>query len=162
MRGLRHTEVGLDSLELLASSEGVAAHNPLADRRFWAALAALPRSNRFESRTDAMCLFFGDLLPEPVLARRTKATFDAAFWNRHSRAFASTWQGQGVDAEVVDVEALRREWTSEAPNPRSYLLLQAVWLSGAPSGRVRDELEQRGGGAVDPVPIGRPPKLPGG
>ena len=162
MRGLRHTEVGLDSLEALASSEGVAAHHPLADRRFWAALAALPRSNRFESRTDAMCLFFGDLLPESVLTRRTKATFDAAFWNRHSRAFASTWQGQGVDAEVVDVEALRREWTSEAPNPRSYLLLQAAWLAGAPSGRVRDDLEQRGGGAVDPVPIGRPPKLPGG
>ena len=162
MRGLRHMGVGLDSLDTLASSERVAAHHPLADRRFWAALAALPRSNRFQSRTAAMRLFFGDLLPEPVLTRRTKATFDEAFWNRYSRAFAASWQGHGVDAEVVDVEALRREWTSETPNPRSYLLLQAAWLAGAPSGRVRDKLEQSVGGAVEPVPIGRPPKLPGG
>jgi asparagine synthetase B (glutamine-hydrolysing) len=161
MRRLRHTEVGLASLDTIASGEEVVAHHPLSDRRFWAALAALPRSGRFESRTDAMRLFFGDLLPDGVLARTTKASFDEAFWNRHSRAFAASWQGQGVDTQVVDVEALRREWLSEAPNPRSYLLVQAAWLAGASSGRARDDLEQRVSGAVEPVPVRRSPELPG-
>ncbi len=161
MRGLRHMEISVASLDALAAGEGAAAHHPLSDRRFWAALAALPRPNRFHSRTDAMRLFFGDLLPEPVLARSTKATFDEAFWNRPSRAFAASWLGEGVDADLVDVDALRREWTSPAPNPRSYLLLQAAWLAGTRSSGAAHELEQRVGRSVQPVPMRRSPKLPG-
>jgi asparagine synthetase B (glutamine-hydrolysing) len=161
MRRLRHMEISVDSLDTLAADEGVAAHHPLSDRGFWAALAILRRSERFQSRTDAMRQFFGDLLPEPVLARSTKATFDEAFWNRHSRAFAASWQGVGVDTEVVDLEALRREWTSPMPNPRSYLLVQAAWLESTRSGGARDALEQHVGGGVESVPIRRPPELPG-
>ena len=161
MRRLRHMEISVDSLDALAVDERVAAHHPLSDRRFWAALAVLPRSKRFQSRTAAMRQFFGDLLPEPVLARSTKATFDEAFWNRHSQAFAASWHGEGVDAEVVDVDALRREWTSPAPNPRSYLLAQAAWLNATRSGGARDALEQHVGGGVEPVPIRRSPELPG-
>jgi asparagine synthase (glutamine-hydrolysing) len=157
MRRLRHMEIGIVSLDALAAAEGVAAHHPLSDRRFWAALAALPRSSRFRSRTDAMRLFFGDLLPEPVLTRSTKATFDEAFWNRHSRAFVASWRGEGVDAELVDTEALRREWTSPAPNPRSYLLAQAAWLEGKRSGGASEELQQDVGGGVLPLPIRRSP-----
>ena len=67
MRRLRHMEISVDSLDALAVGEGVAAHHPLSDRRFWAALAVLPRSKRFQSRTDAMRQFFGELLPEAVL-----------------------------------------------------------------------------------------------
>jgi asparagine synthetase B (glutamine-hydrolysing) len=162
MRRLRHMEISVDSLDALAAGEGVAAHHPLSDLRFWAALASLPRKSRFHSRTDAMRMFFGDLLPDAVLARSTKATFDEAFWNRHSRAFAASWQGQGVDAELVDVEALRREWTSAAPSPRSYLLVQAAWLDGRRSGGAADEVEQGVGGGVEAVPIRRSPKFPGG
>ncbi len=157
MRRLRHMEISAASLDALGAAEGVAVHHPLSDRRFWAALSALPRSNRFHSRTDAMRLFFGDLLPEPVLARTSKATFDHAFWNRHSRVFAASWQGEGVDAEIVDTEALRREWMSPAPNPRSYLLAQAAWLEGTRSAGASDELEQDVGGGVLPLPVRRSP-----
>jgi asparagine synthetase B (glutamine-hydrolysing) len=140
LRRLRHMEVSLDSLDVLADGEGVAIHHPLADGGFWAELAALRRSDRFRSRTDAMRRFFGDLLPEPVIARRTKASFDEAFWNRHSRAFAAGWSGGGVDADLVDTEALRREWTHERPDARTFTLLQAAWLAeNASAGRDRVE-----------------------
>ena len=162
LRRLRHMEVGLESLDVLGDSEGVAIRHPLSDVGFWAELAALPRSLRFRSRTDAMRLLFGDLLPEPVLARTTKASFDEAFWNRHSRAFAAAWEGQGVDSELVDLEALRREWFSAAPNPRSYLLIQAAWLDGAgSSGAAPDEVEDQVSGGVQRVPVARSPELPG-
>jgi asparagine synthetase B (glutamine-hydrolysing) len=149
MRRLRHMEVALQSLNTLGAGEDVAVGHPLSDWSFWASLAALPRRERFRSRTDAMRLLFGDLLPEAVLSRSTKASFDDAFWNRHSRAFGRSWQGQGVDRTLVDVEALRREWTSPAPSPRSYLLAQAVWLDGARSaGPAADQVEQHVRGVV--------------
>lgn len=162
LRGLRHMGVGLDSLGVLAEADGAAVHHPLSDRDFWAELGALPRSNRLRTRTEAMRALFGDLLPEPVLARATKASFDEAFWNRHSRAFAASWDGSGVDAEVVDTELLRREWSSPAPNPRSYLLLQAAWLDGARSGgAASDEIEEQIGGRLERGPVARSPELAG-
>ena len=42
------------------------------------------------SRADAMRELFGDVLPETVSARRSKATFDQAFFADHSRSFAGT------------------------------------------------------------------------
>ena len=72
---------------------------------------------------------FGGLVPDDVLARRTKASFDGAFWNRHSRAFAAGWGGGGVDADLVDTDALRREWAQERPDARTFTLLQAAWLA---------------------------------
>jgi hypothetical protein len=103
--------------------------------------------------------FFGDLLPEPVLARTTKASFDEAFWNRHSRAFAASWESEGVDVEIVDVAALGREWSSPAPNPRSYLLFQAAWLERS-RGTAPDEVEQQLGGSIERVPVAGSPELP--
>jgi asparagine synthetase B (glutamine-hydrolysing) len=149
IRRLRHMEVGLESLDTLGAGERVAVAHPLSDRGFWAGLAALPRYQRFRSRTDTMRFLFGDLLPEAVLTRSTKASFDEVFWNRHSRAFARSWRGQGVERTLVDVEALRREWASPTPSPRSYLLAQAAWLGDAGSdGAASDDVEQHVGGPV--------------
>ena len=58
---------------------------------------------------------FGDVLPDAVLERSTKAFFDGAFWNAPSRAFVSEWDGSGVDLDVVDPDALRLEWSSRSP-----------------------------------------------
>jgi hypothetical protein len=41
---------------------------------------------------------FDGILPEAVVARATKASFDEAFFHRHSRASAATWDGVGVPA----------------------------------------------------------------
>jgi len=84
--------------------------------------AAGPRS-----RAAAMREIFGDVMGETVLTRRSKAHFDDAFFARYSRAFVATWDGAGVDPSLVDAGRLADVWRAERPDPRSYLLLQAVW-----------------------------------
>jgi asparagine synthetase B (glutamine-hydrolysing) len=128
VRRLRYLEVGTDSLTRLAGDE-VRLHHPFLDASFARALARLPRTQRFTGRTALMERLVGDLLPTDVLTRASKATFDAAFWNVHSRAFAAEWDGSGVDEDVVDVDALRAEWASEEPDPRTFTLVQSAWLS---------------------------------
>ena len=97
----------LTASTLSPSTSESTAHHPLSDRRFGPALAVLPRSERFQSRTAAMRQFFGDLLPEPSspAARGRRST--EAFWNRHSLGVRRVMAGRGVDAEVVDLQALR-------------------------------------------------------
>jgi hypothetical protein len=82
-----------------------------------------------------MRALFGDLLPSDVLARRSKAGFDAVFFNRHSRAFARAWDGTGVPEDLIDAEALREHWLGDAPTAQTFTLLQALWLA-------RDRVQQ--------------------
>jgi asparagine synthase (glutamine-hydrolysing) len=136
---LRYLHVGTAALDLLAGDAEVAIAHPFLDERFAAALAALPRRLRCRTRTDAMRSLVGGLLPGEVLGRASKSSFDAAFWGEPARAFAAAWDGSGVDTELVDPDALRAEWLSEAPDPRSFTLAQAVWLG---LDRSADRLEQ--------------------
>jgi hypothetical protein len=62
------------------------------------------------------------------------------FWNEHSRELADRWNGDGVDDELVDVEALRREWKEPCPDARTFMLLQEIALSEEPA--AAGELEQ--------------------
>jgi asparagine synthetase B (glutamine-hydrolysing) len=129
VRRLRYLRVGQASQRRLAADAGVLDVHPFLDAAFSDAVAALARRNRFSDRTHAMSILVGDLLPLQVVERRTKASFDGAFWNETSRAFAVGWDGSGVDSGLIDVEALREEWLSESPDPRSYTLAQSVWMA---------------------------------
>jgi asparagine synthetase B (glutamine-hydrolysing) len=126
-----YMEVSLGSLGVLASGHRVTLAHPFHDTRFLAALAALPRERRPESRTEAMRMLVGDLLPEPVLSRSTKARFDDVFWTEHARALVADWNGEGIDEEIVDVDRLRAEWSSPRPEAHTFTLLQSVWLTRA-------------------------------
>jgi asparagine synthase (glutamine-hydrolysing) len=94
---------------------------------------------------------FDEILPEGHLARGTKASFDEAFFHRHSRAFTAAWDGAGVPARIVDPEALAREWRSPAPAPYSMTLLQAAWLARERSGRER--VQQKVGSLLERGPV---------
>jgi asparagine synthetase B (glutamine-hydrolysing) len=128
-RGLRYLKVGISSLGRLAEDAGVRIVHPFWDAGFSAALARLPRARRFSDRTDAMKLLFSDVLPEKILVRMTKASFDGAFFNRHSRGLVETWRGEAVDPDLVDSRTLQTVWTSAEPDARSFTLLQSVWLT---------------------------------
>ena len=130
---LRYLALALDAIGLVAADADVQIAHPLFDGGLWAAAAA---AGGFADRTRgdaAPCS--GDLLPDDVLARRSKAGFDAVFFNRHSRAFARSWDGSGVPAELVDAEALREHWLGEAPTAQTFTLLQWLWLA-------RDRVQQ--------------------
>jgi asparagine synthase (glutamine-hydrolysing) len=79
-------------------------------------------------RTAIMRLIFGGELPDAVLARSSKATFEGVFWSRYSREFISQWDGKGVDESVVDPQALLEELRRPVPMAATSALLQDLWL----------------------------------
>jgi hypothetical protein len=71
----------------------------------------------------------GDLLPSELLAWRPAPDLNPIFFGEPSREFAANWTGDSLDESVVDVDALRRTWLSERPDPRTACLLQYAWLN---------------------------------
>jgi asparagine synthetase B (glutamine-hydrolysing) len=140
---LRYVRFGMSSVDRLGADEDVVVKHPLGSVDFAAAMADLPPRRRFGARSAAMLALFGDVLPEDALRRQSKASFDRAFWSTHSRRLVERWRGEGVDTDLVDLAALAELWSSPDPDPRSFTLLQAVWLAMSDAGRLgRDEVEQ--------------------
>jgi asparagine synthase (glutamine-hydrolysing) len=102
---------------------------PLVAPGFVAALARSAGVLGFSDRAQAMTWVAGDLLPAAVLNRTSKAGFSRAYFTRVSRSFAESWDGTGVDPELVDPEALKRSWLKPLVPAPSYALLQAVWMA---------------------------------
>jgi asparagine synthase (glutamine-hydrolysing) len=102
---------------------------PLLDPGFVGALARAGGLCGWGSRTATMDALARDLLPAELVGRKTKAYFNRVFFGEESRAFAARWSGRGLDEELVDPEALRREWLSDVPDFRTALLLQSAWLA---------------------------------
>jgi asparagine synthase (glutamine-hydrolysing) len=117
------------NLGLLAAEPGVLLVNAFLDRRFLAALAVSGGSTGFGNRTSAMRALFGELLPHDLLERSDKGLLTRVLWGRHSRAFGESWDGRGIDPELIDEGVLRATWTSDRPDARSSLLIQAAWLA---------------------------------
>jgi asparagine synthase (glutamine-hydrolysing) len=127
---LRGHLIGAESVRLVAQSHGVEVVSPLLHPRFLDALAARGGPLGFASRTTAMNELFGDVVPACVVRRHTKASFNQVFCGRHSREFATKWDGAaGIDSELVDAEALRASWLSSMPHGASFALLQHAWLA---------------------------------
>ncbi len=131
---LRRNVLNAASTRLLSAPHDVDVVSPFLDRAFLDALALDAGRWGYASRTTAMRELFGDLLPDSIVRRRTKAAFNTAFCGRHSRAFAQRWDGvSGVDLSLVEPEALRAAWLSATPHRSSFALLQQAWLaSGDP------------------------------
>ena len=116
---------------VLAADAGARALHPFLDGRFLAALARAGGRAGFPDRTTAMRALFSGTLPDVLLARSTKALFDAVFWGPRCQAFVESWTGEGIPHDLVDEAALRQNWRSESPDARTDLLLHAAWLASA-------------------------------
>ena len=117
------------SLSLLAADAGTTLLHPLLDPSFLAALAEGGGRLGFGGRTPAMRALFGELLPDDVLSRPTKARYSEALWGRGTREFAERWDCSGLDETLVSADALRRVWARAGPHEDSALLLHAAWLA---------------------------------
>jgi Asparagine synthase len=126
---LRYVRVGKASLAVLAADDDVRVVHPLADPGFCAALARLGRTFRHGTRQERMETVFGSLLPAAVARRPAKASFGQAAYGPHSRAFTESWDGDGIDPDLVDPDALRRAWPEAEHDGRLLTVLQAVWLA---------------------------------
>jgi asparagine synthase (glutamine-hydrolysing) len=117
------------SLDMLADGHGTQVVHPLLDPRFLAAIATHGGRGGYGGRARTVRTLFGDLLPDQLLTRRTKAVFGRALWGPRARTFAAAWDGSGIDVELVDIGALRRSWTLPSPPLGAATLLQGAWLS---------------------------------
>ena len=129
--------IGLEGLEALAADRDVIVAHPLRDPRFLAALVALPAADGHRSRTESMEALVGDLLPGDVLRRSTKSHFTDVLWGEGSLELAAGWDGDSVDAQLVDVEQLRLAWRSADPDTQTITLLQSVWWRRARAAAAR-------------------------
>jgi asparagine synthase (glutamine-hydrolysing) len=111
----------------MATAEGVLLAHPLEEPSLAAAVFRTP-GLAYADRAGRLRAIFGDLLPDELYARRTKAAVNRALWGPYARELVGHWTGEGIDAELVDADALRGVWADDAPDGRSFLLLQALWL----------------------------------
>lgn len=127
----RMVQCNLASKRGLAADFDVLMHNPFLDPDVLAACAQTGGASGLGrgSRARGFELLVGDLLPPEILQRRSKASFDGAFWNRHARAFVAQWDGTGIDRESIEIDALQAEWSKPPPDPHSFVQLHRAWLA---------------------------------
>jgi asparagine synthase (glutamine-hydrolysing) len=128
-RGQNSMATGTRALSLIAADAGATIEHPLLDAGLWSAVLAAAPCGGYRDRDAALAAVAGRVLPPETVSRRTKASFDAVFFNEHARAFVREWAGDGVPEAVVDTDALRAQWNQESPDAHTYTLLQAVWLA---------------------------------
>ncbi len=124
----RTTTLGLGNTKVGAAEFGLTMSHPLAEPVVVAALAHEGGRWGFPGRTNLFRRLGADLLPDAILARRTKARFNAAAWGADEQEFARGWTGGAFSPELIDEDALRREWLSDSPHPITYLLQHVAWL----------------------------------
>lgn len=120
---------GYETLQTLGREIDVEYVQTFGERDFVAALAHAAGFWGWAGRTATMLRLFDDLLPRELLKRSTKACFTHAVFTEHTRSFAREWDGNGVDPDLVDPEALRANWLSENPHLPTMNLLQQAWLA---------------------------------
>jgi asparagine synthetase B (glutamine-hydrolysing) len=124
----RYLQCALAAHRALGADHDVALTDPFCDPLVLSTYASAHGAYG-PGRRAALSALAGDVLPRPLLSRRTKAGFDEPFFNRYSRSFVREWAGRGVDERLVDIEALRAEWRLDPPAANSYTLMQHAWLS---------------------------------
>lgn len=129
----RALRVVVRSVARLALDHDVELQSPLASVELARWLQKDP-AVAYAGRAVRLEILFGDLLPREVYERRTKASFNRAFFGPWARALVESWDGEGVDRALVDADALRAAWSQDVPDGRSFTLLQSLWLRSGSRG----------------------------
>jgi asparagine synthetase B (glutamine-hydrolysing) len=133
----RFMQLSVERIASLGRRARVVPVHPFVDPGFLSALATEAGATGFSNRSAAMAALFARDLPERVVERSTKASFNQVLWHSHARRFAADLTPErlapilrnvGVD-ELVDATALARHWREPEPLANSFLLFQACWLA---------------------------------
>jgi hypothetical protein len=127
----RFIELNSDATARLAAQAGAIAARPFLAARVVNALARAGGVGGLGSRAQIIRALAADLLPEAIIGRGDKATFNEVFWTETSHAAAERVlaSGRTAAAEHVDLERLAAVWRSPQPPGVSQLLLQASVLA---------------------------------
>lgn len=134
---VRANDVFTANFETAIREYGHRPVNPYLSPQFVAAMAAEGRFLGLGDRTAMMRYLFGDLLPNAVLSRTTKASFNQTRWGSFERDYARNWAGEGIDPNLIDAERLRAAWLNDDPPPGADYQLHAAWLASSGSKRER-------------------------
>jgi hypothetical protein len=108
-------------LRTVGSDFGVSVANPLLDPAFIGAVADGVGKTGFRTRTEMMHYFFGDLLPDDVVERTTKAVFDEVLWTPRTSETAAELPVDTL-TDYVDADCLKQVWASDALKGNTILL----------------------------------------
>lgn len=100
---------------------------PFTNRRVVDAIAAEAGPLGWGDRTAIFRRLVGDLLPDEVLRRTSKASFNSTRWGPEERAFARDWDGEGLDPDWIDADELRAAWLAPDPHAAADFLLHVAW-----------------------------------
>jgi asparagine synthase (glutamine-hydrolysing) len=125
----RQVAAGRWALLRIAARAGAFGVVPLLEPRFVESLARAGRRWGWQDRTTLLTELFGDLLPRDVLAREDKGYYDRVYRGKRTFEFMRSWDGRGVDEELVDVGVLRSIWRGDHPSGATALLVQSAWLA---------------------------------
>jgi asparagine synthetase B (glutamine-hydrolysing) len=117
------------TLNALANPLDILMVHPLQAPSFVASMAAAKPRTGYRNRDAAMVDLFSGLLPDELLVRQTKASFNRALFHNHSREFARSWDGTGLDQDLADIDQLRLAWEADVVDARSFSALQAAWAA---------------------------------
>lgn len=115
-------------LATIAADHDALLVNPLLDDGFLAALTAMAGRRRRATRIELLGEIAGTALPAEVVAPRPKARFLEVFLRDPTRQFVRSWDGGGVDEDLVDAAALRRLWARWPIPAGTATLVQDLWL----------------------------------
>jgi asparagine synthetase B (glutamine-hydrolysing) len=128
-RALPRTRILLHNYAEFGRRYGVNIASPLLDAAFMADVARFVSWRSYGDRTAILKRHFGDLLPEIIADRRTKAEFGSSYFGPYTRAFAERWDGSGLP-EGVDGTWLKNLWTTgDVCHGGTSMLLHAAWLA---------------------------------
>jgi asparagine synthase (glutamine-hydrolysing) len=120
--------IGHRSLRAFKARLGLQWEAPLVDREFLGSLRGSLCWHDYRGRSHLLRTLFADLLPDAIIERRTKASFNTALFGPFTRAFAARWDGTGAPPGV-DAEWLQQHWLSPSPSAGTATLLHHVWLA---------------------------------
>jgi asparagine synthase (glutamine-hydrolysing) len=125
----RYFRICRENFRVMGAHEDVVTVHPFVEAEVLRALGEGGRYAGMGSRKDILTAIVGDLLPPELLARTTKAVFSLPLWTETATDFARGWSGSGLDASLVDPEAVRATWLTPGRSVMTTSMLQAAWLA---------------------------------
>lgn len=119
---------GWRSLQALAAAVDAEVIHPFYTHQVIVDFARAGGWRGFGRRHQLFDRLAGDLLPGDALRECRPGNLNGVFFGPRAREFAAQWSGEGIDGSIVNVAALRRNWLSDDPDPRTGSMLQYVWL----------------------------------
>ncbi|QTE29421.1 asparagine synthase-related protein [Pengzhenrongella sicca] len=118
----------LSSLDAIAADVDVELRHPILDPGFVQSLAHAFGATGPRRPQLLEAIAASQIAPE-VFAARPKARFNEVFFREPTRQFVQSGDFTGVDDRYVDVQALRRVWSSWPIPAVTALLAQQLWLT---------------------------------